>query len=149
MEKKLSDEQIAELNWFDKSNLIKKDPVTCARHFNHQVKRLIHDVLMTTVSPIGKVVDHFYKVEFQMRGSPHIHTLLWVESSPKLEDTDESLEKVLAFIDKKVTCKRDPEIEHLIALQEHGHSRTCTTSKKSKKKKKSKKFHKVQKHAKI
>lgn len=123
--KQLSEEEIRELNWFDKSNFIKKDPVTCARHFNHQVKRLMHDVLMTTVSPIGKVVDHFYKVEFQMRGYPHIHSLLWVEGAPQLHDTEQSLDRVLEFIDRSVTCKRDPEIEDLVALQEHGHSGTC------------------------
>ena len=113
------------LDWFQKSTLIQSDPVTCATHFDHMFKKLLHDVLQSAQSPVGKVIDYFYKVEFQMRGSPHIHMLMWVEGSPKLDGTKESEEDVIAFVDKHSTCSRDQDITDLIPLQEHSHSKTC------------------------
>ena len=123
--KTLSNEEIAELSWFEKAELIKNDPVTCTRHFDHQVKTFINSVLFSSQHPIGKVTDYFYKVEFQMRGSPHIHMLIWVEDSPKLDDTEESQAAVVAFIDRYITCHRNKKIEDLVDVQEHSHSRTC------------------------
>jgi hypothetical protein len=76
--------------------LIRKDPVTCARHFQHQVRKFINGVLLNPLSVIGKVQENFYKVEFQMRGSPHIHMLLWVEDSPKLSEDCENRADVIS-----------------------------------------------------
>ena len=123
--KTLSNEEIAELSWFEKAELIKNDPVTCTRHFDHQVKTFINSVLFSSQHPIGKVTDFFYKVEFQMRGSPHIHMLIWVEDSPKLDDSVESQAAVVAFIDRYITCRRNKKIKGLVNVQEHSHSRTC------------------------
>ena len=120
--KTYTSEEIKRFTWYQKSQLIQKDPVTFARHFDHQVQRFLHRVLLNTLHPVGKVVDYFYKVEFQMRGSPHIHMLMWVEGAPNLDDDKE--EDVIEFIDKYVTCEKD-EDENLAGLQEHAHSRSC------------------------
>ncbi len=55
---------------------------------------------MSSAQPIGKVIDYFYRVEFQQRGSPHIHCLFWVENAPKLnEDNEDNDALVASFID--------------------------------------------------
>ena len=77
--------EINEMNWQKKSELIQKDPVTCARNLDHMVQRLICDVLKSSVMPIGEIADYFYRVEFQQRGSPHIHALFWIENAPQYE----------------------------------------------------------------
>ena len=56
------------MTWQQKSDLIQKDPVTCARNFEHMVQLFIKDVLKSNLMPIGEIVDFFYKVEFQQRG---------------------------------------------------------------------------------
>ena len=33
---------------------------------------------------LGKVIHYVIRVEFQVRGSPHIHFLIWVVNAPKL-----------------------------------------------------------------
>ena len=66
-----------------KSDLIQKDPVTCARNFEHMVQLFIKYVLKSNLMPIGEIVDFFYRVEFQQRGSPHIHALFWVKDAPQ------------------------------------------------------------------
>ena len=40
--------------WQQKSDLIQKDPVTCARNFEHMVKLFIKDVLKGMKSLLGK-----------------------------------------------------------------------------------------------
>ena len=42
------------------------------------------------------------RIEFQVRGSPHAHTILWIKDAPKLYvNTDK---EVISFIDKYQTC---------------------------------------------
>ena len=51
---------------------------------------------------LGKV-DHFYwKKEYQNRGAPHYHVLLWIRDAPVI-DQDEPGE-VLAWIQERITC---------------------------------------------
>ena len=75
---------------------------------------------------MGKLKDIFYRVEFQQRGSPHIHGLLWVEDVPHYNvDNDWSIE---AFVDQYITTDRHPDRSHaddLVQLQMHRHSHTC------------------------
>ena len=88
------------------------------------------DVLKSNEMPIGEIVDFFYRVEFQQRGSPHIHALFWVKDAPKYEQaTDDS---IVQFVDKYITCKNDlqsDEMKELINLQTHRHAKTCKKGK--------------------
>ena len=67
--KEYSDNEIKEMTWEQKSNLIQKDPVTCARNFEHMVQLFICDVLKSSVMPIGEIADYFDRIEFQRRGA--------------------------------------------------------------------------------
>ena len=128
--KDYSDNEIENMTWQQKSDLIQKDPVTCARNFDHMVQLFIKDVLKSNEMPIGEIVDFFYRVEFQQRGSPHIHALFWVKDAPKYEQaTDDS---IVQFVDKYITCKNDlqsDEMKELINLQTHRHAKTCKKGK--------------------
>ena len=62
--KNCRDHIINETTWQQKSNLIQKDPVTCARNFEHMVQLFIHDILKSYVMPIGEIVDFFYRLAF-------------------------------------------------------------------------------------
>ena len=68
--------KISDLEWTDKCKLIKENPLMCARLFDHRVKSLFTKLLLSKAQPIGKVVDFFFRTEFQQRGSPHIHCLV-------------------------------------------------------------------------
>ena len=92
-----TDSEVNAMTWEKKSELIQKDPVTCARNFDYMVKRLISDVMKGDVKPIGEIVDYFYRVEFQQRGSPHIHSLFWVKNAPHYEV--DSNERIVNFVD--------------------------------------------------
>jgi macrodomain Ter protein organizer (MatP/YcbG family) len=111
------------MNWNEKTKLVQKDPVTCSRLFDHRVQQFIKIVLKSEFHPIGKVNDYFYRVEFQQRGSPHIHILIWVEDAPKYKENPN--EDIVEYIDKHVSCNLSDEFKDLIALQVHKHSKTC------------------------
>ena len=68
----------------------------------------------------------FYRVEFQQRGSPHIHALFWIKDAPQLGKNPNC--DITAFVDKYVTCKSDLQgvvDAELINLQLHRHAKTC------------------------
>ena len=114
------------MTWKQKSDLIQKDPVTCARNFEHMVQLFIRDVIKNDVQPIGEIADYFYRVEFQQRGSPHIHGLFWVKMAPQYQKNLN--EEIVTFVDRYITCQKldsSTEMEDLINLQMHRHAKTC------------------------
>ena len=113
------------MTWDTKSRLIKSDPVSVARYFDNRVQQFFSQFLLSPVAPIGNVKDFFYRIEFQNRGSPYIHGLLWVEDAPqKDKDSDKDIED---FVTKHIsTDKSNP----LAKYQMHRHSHTCKKGKK-------------------
>ncbi|XP_078603870.1 uncharacterized protein LOC144877700 [Branchiostoma floridae x Branchiostoma japonicum] len=68
------------------------------------------------------------RIEFQARGSPHAHSILWIKDAPQINvDSDED---VVKFINEHITCsipeENDEELRKLVlSVQKHGHSATC------------------------
>ena len=123
--KTYTSDEIEEMDWEDKCRLIRSDPVTCSRYFDNRVNEFLNYVLKSSHNPLGKVTDYFTRIEFQKRGSPHVHMLLWVQDAPKYEvDSDD---KITAFIDSHVSCTSDvPEDQSkYVGYQNHKHSKTC------------------------
>ncbi|XP_048834537.1 uncharacterized protein LOC125709770 [Brienomyrus brachyistius] len=123
------DASSAELGWSERCALLKNNPVTAARMFDYRFHCFLKDVIMSEAQPIGRIVDYFYRVEFQQRGSPHTHCLFWVEDAPKVGKDDE--DEISAFIDQYVTCEMpdddDEMYEIVCSVQQHSkrHSKTC------------------------
>lgn len=119
----LTESDVDELTWIEKCELIKRDPVTCSRYFSHRFQIFMSKILKGDCSPLGKIVDHFFRVEFQQRGSPHIHLLLWIENAPVYgKSTNEEIQN---FIDEHSTCFKNENIAELVNYQTHRHARTC------------------------
>ncbi|XP_055084859.1 uncharacterized protein LOC117386041 [Periophthalmus magnuspinnatus] len=123
-----STRSVEDLDWAQRCDLLRRHPVTAARMFDSRWRRFLRKVILSPAQPIGKVIDYFYRVEFQQRGSPHVHCLFWIENAPKLGvNTDE---EVVQFVDKYVTCElpSDPDLlEKVTSVQQHSkrHSKTC------------------------
>ena len=121
--RELSTDEVNCLSWQEKCLLIKSDPVTCARYFDRRVQIFIKHVLKHNSQPIGGILDFFYRVEFQQRGSPHIHMVIWVKGAPVHGLSSDS--EIAAFVDKFVTCRKDENIPVLVNYQSHRHATTC------------------------
>ena len=74
--KEYTDTELGNLNWEEKCKLVQGDPVTCARHFDYQINQFLRKFLLSAQAPLGEIADWFYRVEYQQRGSPHIHMLI-------------------------------------------------------------------------
>ncbi|XP_038132696.1 uncharacterized protein LOC119777756 isoform X2 [Cyprinodon tularosa] len=122
------------LNWTEKTDILRSNPVTTMRMFDKRVEALFRDLLLSPARPLGEIEDYFYRVEFQHRGSPHIHMLLWTTEKVDIEVDDDIT--VCRFIDKYVTAQlpdpeKQPELyKKVTELQKHSksHTKTCFKS---------------------
>ncbi|KAI8485729.1 hypothetical protein Bbelb_365630 [Branchiostoma belcheri] len=122
---------VSDLSWEERCDILKSNPVTAARMFDHRVKQFFKHVIKSPSQPIGEVVDTFTRTEFQQRGSPHIHCLFWVKDAPKLNVNSE--EEICAFVDKYVSSQlpnpeTDKELFDIVSqVQMHrkGHTTSC------------------------
>ena len=64
-----------------KNKMIQNNFVLMCDHFNRRIKKIL-SYLRSEANVLNsfRVKDFFYRVEFQQRGSPHVHMLLWLEN---------------------------------------------------------------------
>ncbi|CEP10863.1 hypothetical protein, partial, partial [Parasitella parasitica] len=123
----------------EKRRLIQSDPVTCASYFDKRFRALkgtwTTDNAINAFSPYI-MGDYYYRVEFQHRGSPHVHMLIYLKDAPILDNTLEDPEAIAsnvseieAFVDKIMSAKTvtlNPQLNELISSRQlHRHTRTC------------------------
>ncbi|KAK3924207.1 tRNA pseudouridine synthase B, partial [Frankliniella fusca] len=91
----LTSTNIEDLSEFGRWKLVKKIL---------KVKTFISEVL----EKYYKVIDYWYRVEYQHRGSPHIHGLFWIENAPDVSNLDnmseEYIQHVLDYYSELVTA---------------------------------------------
>ena len=126
-----TDDEVAALSFDEKSNWLKRNPVTAARHFHYRLNFFFQDFLKSTANPLGEIADYAIRIEFQARGSPHAHCVIWVKDAPEfgVDNNDD----VCDFIDQYVSCKvpaEDSKLKDLVLLlQKHKHSSYCRRNK--------------------
>ena len=133
----LTREQASVLTQKEKEDLIANNPDLVSRYFDHRWSSFFKLILKSkTGSPIGVITDHFWRIEFQRRGSPHVHMLLWVEGAPVVGEnmTDADKVAVAEWVSRYVSTeipKEPGELRDLVLrLQQHAHTPTCTRTKK-------------------
>ena len=71
-----ADFDISSLSYHDRCKLLNENPVVIARHFQYRVK--ISSKSFVVYGTLGKTKYYVIRVEFQVRGSPHIHSFIWI-----------------------------------------------------------------------
>ena len=119
-------EEIENMSFNDRTRLINSDPVTCARYFDRRFQFFLKHILYKHPYPLGRITDHFYRIEFQHRGSPHVHMIIFSESAPKYKKNEDNT-RVIEYIDRYISCSLEPreEAKPYINYQVHKHSKTC------------------------
>ena len=118
--KTISYKEIINLDMDTKTKLIKNDSVTCVRYIDN-VFNNIFNLLKNEDGPFKEnfVTDSFRRIEFQARGSVHVHALLYCNNAPIYDENDsESEQKLIEFIDKFITCEYDPKNPYM-TFQRH------------------------------
>ena len=105
-----------------------EDPVSVSRKFSLKFHAFFQKVILK--GQVLGIVDHFYwKKEYQNRGAPHYHVLLWIRDAPLIDRDDP--EKVLDWIQDRITChipdeNSSPELHRLVTrYQLHKCSKYC------------------------
>ena len=109
---------LEDLTLQDKYTLLSEDPITVARYFENRM----HALLKFTFAEGGvfsdePVRDYFWRVDFQNRGSPHVHCLVWLKNAPIYPECkpdnetdriayDKKRHECTKFIDKYITVER-------------------------------------------
>ena len=105
-----------------------EDPISVSRKFSQKFHDFFQKVIVKG-KVLGSVAHFFYKKEYQARGAPHYHILLWIEDAP-IAGTDEP-EDVLRWIQNRITCRipeedSNPELHQLVTkYQSHRCSGYC------------------------
>ena len=81
--KKLTQKDIHNMSIKDRSTYIWQNPVTGVCMFQHKLEAFFSEYLLCDTHPLGHITDYVIKIEFQMRGLPHAHCLLWVQRCSK------------------------------------------------------------------
>ncbi|KAE9522171.1 hypothetical protein AGLY_017431 [Aphis glycines] len=115
----------SELSFIQKSSLINNDAVTCAIYFNKLVNVIMTILQSKKFSPFGKfrVINYFLRIEFQHRGSPHAHILLWLDNAPT-DILGEEQKQAIEMINSLVSVSTS-EASGNIKLLTHKHTFTC------------------------
>ncbi|CEP08567.1 hypothetical protein [Parasitella parasitica] len=140
----ISETQAELLTSREKSRLLQSDPVTCARYFDYRFRELKKTWKTCEDGPfVGfDLIEYFFRIEFQHRGSPHVHMLIWLEDAPSIpaNDSDENDTRVCDFINATITCEREwdgsphtwnqenstaESWADLLRRQTHRHTATC------------------------
>nr|XP_029715803.1 uncharacterized protein LOC109402861 [Aedes albopictus] len=114
-----------QLTALQRATLVSEDPVTCCAYFNKFVNVLMQLLSSSRYSPFGKfyVVDYFKRIEFQHRGSPHAHILLWLANDPR-EAVSENMPATVELIDALCSVSVD-DLPETYGNQVHKHTFTC------------------------
>ena len=125
--RKLSQKDVLTMSIADRSRYLCQNPITGVQMFQHRIEAFFSEYLLSDAHPLGHITDYVIKIEFQMRGSPHAHCLLWVKDAPKIDKDPDDV--VCTFIDKYITAVIPPiapENEHHIKLMENLQKHTLT-----------------------
>ena len=132
--RKLSQKDVLKMSIADRSKYLCQNPITGVQMFQCRIEAFFSEYLLSDAHPLGNITDYVIKIEFQMRGSPHAHCLLWLKDAPKIDKDPDDV--VCIFIDKYITAVIPPiapENEHHIKLmenlQKHTHSDYCHRNK--------------------
>ena len=132
--KRLTHEDVLRMSVKQKSDYLHNNLVTSVCMFQYRVENFFSQYLLSTANPLGQISDHVIKTEFQMRGTPNAHCLLWVKDVPKIGRDPNKV--VCTFIDKYITATTSPATHGsshdnvlVTRLQKHSHSDYCHRNK--------------------
>lgn len=78
----MTDEEVDTFSYDKRCRLLNINTVIVAKHYQYRVETFFTTVLLTDVNSIGKIVYYALRIEFQTRGSLHVHSPIWTAECP-------------------------------------------------------------------
>ena len=123
----ISEEDIDQMSYHERCDTLNKNPVLVVRHFQYRVELFFKTIILD--GPLGKTNYYAIRVEFQVRGSPHVHSFIWILNAPKLSKFN--IEEYTNWVDTIIRTDlpdptSEPDLHELVkTYQIHRHSKTC------------------------
>ena len=130
--KEISIIEAMQLSFDEKTKLTREDPVLCATFFKNRSNEFIKFVTDENGPFSGYMVtDHFRRREYQLRGTPHDHGMLFIKDAPVFDYKDpnqKNMDSFIEFIDKFITTEN--QVDHpYMKFQIHTCNQTCRKGK--------------------
>ena len=113
--------------------LCTEDPISVSRKFSQKFHSFFQTVLVKGLV-LGAISHFFWKKEYQARGAPHYHAVVWIDGAPIIGKSDTSI--VLDWVQERITCRipdetTNPELSKLVKkYQLHKCSAYCKRKRK-------------------
>ena len=81
--RKVSKEYVENMPQSEKNRIISEDVVQSTVHFQKRIEKLfkiMQSDFFDGSTEAYHVSSYFYRIEFQQRGAPHVHSLLWLKN---------------------------------------------------------------------
>ena len=114
-------DEVAALSFDQKSNWLKRNPVTAVRHFHYRLNVYFPKRFWSQLpNPLGEISEHAFRTECLARGSPHVHCGIWVKDAAEFDVYVKSQQKrailkdlVLLFLKQKYSshCRRNKTVD--------------------------------------
>ena len=102
------------------SRLCTEDAVSVSRLFSHQFHSFFQTVIIKG-EVLGRVTDYFCKKEYQLRGVPYYHILLWIEGAPVAGTDEDELMRMKWWIQERITCRIPEEASNPELVTKYQH----------------------------
>ena len=118
---------------YSMSKLCSEDSISVSRQFSHKFHTFFQRFIVKG-EVLGPVDHYYWKKEYQARGAPHYHMLLWIKGAPVIGVDDPDV--VFAWIEERITChipdkENNPELHHMVTrFQLHKCSDYCRRKRK-------------------
>ena len=122
---RLSDYELKNLSYHERCNLLNKNALLVARHFQYKVYVFFKEIILDGL--LGKTKFYTISNEFQERVTPHVHSFIWIFNAPNIENKVAYIE----FGENKINKELPEHLNNLELFelfktyQVHAHSRTC------------------------
>merc|ERR1711954_347097 len=77
----------------DKNKLLIENPVISTLHFNKRMEKMFKYFQTKDAFNPYKMEDYFFRIEFQARGSPHLHSLIYLQED-YIEEREEKIRNI-------------------------------------------------------
>ena len=94
----LSEEELKNFSYQERCILSNNNPVLVARHFQYKLELFFKEIILD--GSLGRAKYYAIRIEFQERGSPHVHSFIWIFSAPNIQNKAAYVD----FIEKTNKC---------------------------------------------
>ena len=98
-----------------RNKLLIENPVISTLHFSKRMDKIFRYFQTTDAFKPYRMADYFFRIEFQARGAPHLHSLIYLEEERINEESGEMEWKPVKSMSRQIITSKGKKL--LIVLK--------------------------------